>query len=128
MSRRTCSLISQIAASVARSRASGTFTASKNAMMLMNAFETCPSQFIRSFQTSMRIQTSNLLAVLDEEIKHENESYEKPAEIASGPPAPFTLLENGDGDTLLTLVRERGITRNSETHHHLSTLYREFVI
>jgi hypothetical protein len=53
----------------------------------------------------MRIQTSNLLSVLEEEIKHENDTYAKPAEIASGPPAPFTLLENGDGDTLLTLVR-----------------------
>ena len=26
------------------------------------------------------------------------------AEISGGPPAPFTLQENGDGDTLLTLV------------------------
>ena len=104
MSRRTFNLIAQIAAT-ARSRTSS-FAASR---FLMCAFEPSLSPprapLIRSFQTSMRIQTSNLLSVLEEEIKHENDTYAKPAEIASGPPAPFTLLENGDGDTLLTLVR-----------------------
>ena len=62
------------------------------------------SALLRGLSTSPRILTSNLLNVLGEEIKHEQESYAKPAEIVSGPPAPFTLQENGDGDTLLTLV------------------------
>ncbi|GAX79309.1 hypothetical protein CEUSTIGMA_g6750.t1 [Chlamydomonas eustigma] len=60
----------------------------------------------RSFSTSQTSFTSNLLKVLKEEIKHEEEGYEKPEEIKSGPPAPFTLQESADGDTLLTLKRK----------------------
>jgi hypothetical protein len=60
---------------------------------------------VRSFSTSQSAFTSNLINVLKEEIKHEEEGYEKPEEIKSGPPAPFTLQDSADGDTLLTLVR-----------------------
>lgn len=63
-------------------------------------------QALRSITTSPLLG-SNLLNVLKEEIKHEKEGYAKPQEIASGPPAPFTLSEASDGDTLLTLVRAR---------------------
>jgi complement component 1 Q subcomponent-binding protein len=48
--------------------------------------------------------TLNLASVLSEEIKVESEGYAKPQEIASGPPAPFTLTEE-PADTLLTLKR-----------------------
>ncbi len=54
----------------------------------------------RSFASS----GGGLVKVLDAEIKEENENYAKPAEIAQGPPAPWSLLEGPD-DTLLTLVR-----------------------
>ena len=111
MSRRTCAtLIAQFATAAARSRASTQLLTSQSTRLFLAAngsFEhsAMSMSVIRAFQASSRIQTANLLHVLDEEIKHENENYAKPSEIASGPPAPFTLLENGDGDTLVTLVR-----------------------
>ncbi len=62
------------------------------------------ASMIRSFSSSLPILSSNLVNVLNEEIKHEEESYAKPAEIQSGPPAPWKLLDCADGDTLITLA------------------------
>jgi complement component 1 Q subcomponent-binding protein len=56
----------------------------------------------RAFWTSR--STLDLASVLSEEVKVESEGYAKPQEIASGPPAPFTLTEE-PADTLLTLKR-----------------------
>eukprot|EP01026_Neomeris_dumetosa_P083365 TRINITY_DN96689_c0_g1_i1.p2 TRINITY_DN96689_c0_g1~~TRINITY_DN96689_c0_g1_i1.p2 ORF type:complete len:238 (+),score=42.53 TRINITY_DN96689_c0_g1_i1:146-859(+) len=49
-------------------------------------------------------QTKKLVDKLSEEVKHEQESYEKPDVLAGGPPAPFVLQEK-EIDTLLTLKR-----------------------
>lgn len=46
----------------------------------------------------------DLAKVLAEELAVEEEGYAKPPEVASGPPAPFTLSEV-PGDTLLSLTR-----------------------
>lgn len=114
MSRRTCAnLVAQLAA---RSGVPHQITPSSQSAIRLLVAASNPtsssvaavmgSALIRGLSTTPRILTSNLLNVLGEEIKHEQESYAKPAEIVSGPPAPFTLQENGDGDTLLTLVGE----------------------
>ena len=105
--------MAQLARSGVQHQATG--ASSQSAIRLLMAASTNPAAsstaammgsalLIRGLSTSPRILTSNLLNVLGEEIKHEQESYAKPAEIVSGPPAPFTLQDNGDGDTLLTLV------------------------
>lgn len=46
----------------------------------------------------------SLAEILKAESTYEKENYQRPPEIASGPPAPFKLTES-PGDTLLTLSR-----------------------
>lgn len=58
----------------------------------------------RSFWTSAPSLSAGLASILKEELGHEQKSYAKPAEIANGPPAPYTLTE-APGDTMLTLSR-----------------------
>ena len=88
MSRRAASLIAQIAGSALRS-SSQKVTETSAAARMMVACLMGPSKpsssaiqqafgGLRGLSTSMRIQTSNLINVLNEEIKHENESYAKP--------------------------------------------------
>lgn len=57
----------------------------------------------RPFSASSAVQNS-LTQILKDELKYENENYQKPEEIAAGPPAPFKLTET-PGDTLITLTR-----------------------
>lgn len=56
----------------------------------------------RLFSTSKSV--FSLSKVLQEELKYEQDRYQKPAEIGAGPPAPF-VLEESPNDTLLTLKR-----------------------
>ncbi|KAG1672917.1 hypothetical protein FOA52_012362 [Chlamydomonas sp. UWO 241] len=75
------------------------------------AFQHLPT---RGFTSSS--PTCDLPAVLAEEISVEKESYAKPKEIESGPPAPFTLSETTD-DTLLKLTRSyKGETVSIDLH------------
>eukprot|EP00195_Chlamydomonas_chlamydogama_P016390 CAMPEP_0202900338 /NCGR_PEP_ID=MMETSP1392-20130828/11160_1 /ASSEMBLY_ACC=CAM_ASM_000868 /TAXON_ID=225041 /ORGANISM="Chlamydomonas chlamydogama, Strain SAG 11-48b" /LENGTH=242 /DNA_ID=CAMNT_0049586709 /DNA_START=81 /DNA_END=809 /DNA_ORIENTATION=+ len=57
----------------------------------------------RNFGTSSPA-LSNLVNILNDEIKHEKDNYIQPEPIKSGPPAPFVLSESLD-DTLLSLKR-----------------------
>ncbi len=133
MSRRACAnLLTQLAQAV-RSKATAAASPSQQiafsplcssaraAVAAASSFRDSAvfSGAVRSFSSSRAILTGNLVNVLSEEIKHEEESYAKPEEIVSGPPAPFTLLESADGDTLVTLVREG---RRSTRHRAGSTL------
>jgi hypothetical protein len=61
------------------------------------------TQSVHHFSTSSA--PADLAKVLDEELKHEQSSYEKSDVVAGGPPAPF-LLEEAPGDTLLSLKRK----------------------
>jgi hypothetical protein len=47
----------------------------------------------------------SLLSVLKREIKHERSAYSPPSVVASGPPAPFTLVD-APGEAAVTLKRE----------------------
>lgn len=61
------------------------------------------SMALRHF-TASRGLGSSLSAVLKEELSYEKQQYQKPEQIAGGPPAPFKLTDT-PGDTLLTLTR-----------------------
>jgi hypothetical protein len=82
--------------------------ASRQAALIegQQALRCLPAAFTHSahrFSTSSA--AADLAKVLDEELKHEQSSYEKSDVVAGGPPAPF-LLEETPGDTLLTLKRK----------------------
>jgi hypothetical protein len=93
----------------------GTTNQASSARVALSFFgpssEASHAQVIRGLTSSASV-FGRLVEILRDEIKHEKENYAKPGEIAAGPPAPFTLSESSDGDTLLTLVRASGRSSN----------------
>ncbi|PSC74310.1 mitochondrial glyco [Micractinium conductrix] len=61
----------------------------------------------RAFRSSAAARSASLADALRNELAYEKQNYEQPPEVASGPPAGFTLTET-KGDTLLTLSKQHG--------------------